>query len=415
MPGNSCGRSAEEPQRSAGSGPRSCEAQPRSTLRPRALARYDFGKPLRRSVYTVSECCFCAKSHRGLSAGRALSWLDARARLFRQERTHPLRSVSSAVDVVSPLEGVFGTCQHLAKGQRRKFGETNCILSKASKEDISESLTTPNTQTHNSSSQWVLMVTSEVAYVTPGLIADQFTDHKAQSADSIVNLRDRSSRNPRPSGHRPRRPDRSGQSRPPAPCRRSWSRSPRGRSMAAPNPPPQPDPECTHPQGIPWLPFAILPQILCVPSAQKYVTGSQEHQSFSCRQLQTRGERLSAIRSLERHLEVGGHTRASWHRFDDGGHIARGQSTTRQCLATHVDALLRSHKGRLARGPEVAKHSHAAHCGHEHWQGTTLGSHCDEASILFPSVAAKRAFTSAVSLQTWHCRSTADSIYYYYY
>ena len=93
-----------------------------------------------------------------------------------------------------------------------------------------------------------------------------------------------------------------------------------------------------------------------------------------------RFERLRAIGGLERHLEVGRHTGASWHRVDDGRHVAGGQSTARQRLATHVDALLRCDKGLLAWCPEAAKHSHAACDRHEHRQGATLGSHCDQTS-----------------------------------
>ena len=81
--------------------------------------------------------------------------------------------------------------------------------------------------------------------------------------------------------------------------------------------------------------------------------------------------------SLERHLEVGGHTRASGDCVHDGRHIAGGQSTTRQRLAAHVHALLRCHESLLARCPEAAKHSRAAGSRHKHWQGAALGSHCD--------------------------------------
>ena len=96
----------------------------------------------------------------------------------------------------------------------------------------------------------------------------------------------------------------------------------------------------------------------------------------------TRCKGLGAVRGLQSHLEVGGHTRTSWHRVDDGRHIAGGQSTRRQCLAAHVNALLSRKEGRLARCPEAAKHGNAASGGHEHWQGATLGSHCDQTSTI---------------------------------
>ena len=54
------------------------------------------------------------------------------------------------------------------------------------------------------------------------------------------------SKSHRPSGHRPGRPGHSGRCRPTGPCRRSWSKSRRGRSKAARVLPPQPDPGCTR-------------------------------------------------------------------------------------------------------------------------------------------------------------------------